>query len=178
MTDVLDLRKSSEPEEAQAPEPAAEPEVPLTAELAWRAQHRLGPAARRRHYILVAVLAAAGAGVALWQASWLVLVTMIVCLATWELHERMAHPTAISIDVRGVTVNGHFYPHATLSSFQGHRLPDSTHVLSIKTDSWTMPRLVVPVGTADPFEVHETLARYVPEGEHPVSFYDRWVRRN
>lgn len=183
MSDVLDLRnppREEEPAQSEEPEESAtvpSPEPTPTA-ITWSAHHALGPAARRRHYILMGVLGAVGAGVAFWQASLLVLFTMVVCLATWELHERMAHPTAVSVDHRGVTVNGHFYPHASLSSFQVHRMPDQTHVLSIRTDSWTMPRLMLPLGETDPFEVHDALSQYVPEGEHPVSFYDRWVRRD
>ncbi len=192
MSDVLDLRKPSpagepaqsdepveleDPEEAELSEASNIPNL-SSAVISWRAHHTLGSAARRRHYLLMGALGALGAGVAVWQASWLVLVTLLVCLATWELHERMAHPTAVSVDHRGVTVDGHFYPHASLSSFQVHRMPDRTHVVSIKTDSWTMPRLVLPLGDTDPFEVHTALSQHVPEGEHPVSFYDRWVRRD
>jgi len=176
MSDVLDLR--NQPESDITPAHSEEEDVTSEPTLAWEAQTRLSSRAWRRHYWAVGTVGAVGAAVAFWQASWLVLATLAVCLGTWELRERLVHPTAVSIDRKGITVNGHSYPHAALRSFEVHRMPDGSHELSVHTESWHMPRLRLPLGDTDPQEVHVTLSRFVPEGEHPVPFYDRWLRKD
>jgi len=176
MSDVLDLRNTPEPD--IIPAASEEPRGSAEGTLAWEAQTRLSSRAWRRHYWAMGAMSVIGAAVAFWQSSWLVLATFAVCIGTWELRERLARPISVSIDHKGLVMNGHSFPHATLRSFEVHRMPDGSHELSVHTESWHMPRLRLPLGDTDPQEVHATLSRFVPEGEHPVPFYDRWLRKD
>jgi len=180
MSDVLDLRNL--PEEA-IPEETPEPADDTTSasaqdELSWEAHAPLTPRSWRRHYIALGATALVGVGVAFWQASWLVFASLAVGLATWEITERFSRPMAVRVDARGITMDGHTFSHASLTSFDIHRMPDGTHQLSVHAESWRMPRLRIPLGSVDPHLLHDVLSRHLPESEHPVPLYERWLRKD
>jgi len=180
MSDVLDLRNLPE-EEVPGVEPAPEEVALLSSapdELSWDAHAPLSPRAWRRHYIALGTAGIVGTGVAVWQSSWLVFATLAVCLGTWELVERFSRPMSVSITSRGISMDGHHYPHTGLTSFDIHRLPDGSHQLSVHTDSWRMPRLRIPLSAVDPHLVHRVLSQHLPEGDHPLPFYERWLRKD
>ena len=190
MSNILDLRNPPE-EELEEAEVEAEAEVPdvdptmeepvflssVPEELSWEGHAPLSPSAWRRHYIALAAVAVVGVGVAVWQSSWLVFATLAVCVTTWEITERFSRPMSASVDSRGITLDGHRYPHATLTSFDIHRMQDGNHYLSVHAESWRMPRLRIPLGSMDPNVVHGVLSQHLPEGDHPVPLYDWWLRK-
>jgi hypothetical protein len=122
------------------------------------------------------VLAAAGAGVAWWQASILTFIVVALGLATWEIRERFARPITAQLDAGGLTVDGAHYPTARLTSFDIHRMPDGTNELSVATTAWHARHLRIPLGSLDPDQIRAVLRRGVPEEAHPVPLLDWWLR--
>ncbi len=143
----------------------------------WEARHVLSERGRYRHYVALAGFAFAGGMVAWWQSSWLTFLTILLGLAAWELHERLGKPVRVLVNERGVNVNGRQYPHATLASFDLHRMPDDTVELSLATREWHWQRLRLPLGQQDPEEVRVALSHYVVEEDHGVPLIDWLIRK-
>lgn len=146
-------------------------------EISWEASHPLPEHAASRHLLSMGALALAGALVAWWQSSILVFLAVMIGLIAWWLQERHGQATSVRIDRTGLWLNGTHYPHAQLTSFDIHRLPDDTAVLSIKTNRWMTPHMHLPLGQQDPREVHTMLLQYVPEERHPMSLVEWWLRK-
>ncbi len=188
MSNVLDLKHPEAlpelPVEPVKPSPndgvAAELGLDLLAEpdpLEWEAHHPLNAESRYRHYLALSGFAVVGGAISWWQASPFSFIAIALALVAWELQERFSKPVRVRLDERGVAVNGMFYPHATLSSFDLHQMSDGTVDLSLATRQWHSPRLRLPLGSQDPHTVRGLLLNYVPEEPHPIPLVDRLIRR-
>lgn len=196
MSQLLDLKNSetTEPQEVgtsdvkmpsvpEAPTPDTEEEfdaaelLAMPEEVAWQSAHPLPQHADFRRFLLMGGLVFAGGLVAWWQSSVLVFLVTVIGVAAWWIQEHHGQPASIRIDRMGMWIDGAHYPHAQLSSFDIHRLPDDTYTLSIKTSRWTTPHLHLPLGEQDPNELHAVLTQYVPEERHSVSLVEWWLRK-
>lgn len=181
MTNLLDL-KNPPPEEPI--ETADEPVEGANlvgflgpTEVAWEAHDVLSDKARQRHYYVLGGFAVLGGLVAFWQSSWTTFLVVFFGIAAWELKERLTQPVNVHIHDRGVTINGHHYEHAQLTSFDIHRMQDGSHVLSLLTDQWHVPHLRLPLGEQDPLVVRDVMRQYVPEATHPVPLFEWLIRK-
>jgi hypothetical protein len=169
---------------ASAPGAAAEQflEMSLSAlappePIEWDARHSLSDKGRYRQYLVFAGFTLVGGIVSWWQASWFTFLTIMLGLAAWELHERLGKPVRIRIDERGVSVNGHQYAHAELTSFHVQQMPDGAMEVSFATRRWHSPSLRLPLGAQDPALVRASLLQYVAEESHAIPLIDRLIRR-
>jgi hypothetical protein len=144
----------------------------------WEARHTLSDAGRYRHYLVLAGFAVVGGAVSWWQASWLTFLTIVLALAAWELHERFGKPVRVRVDETGVSIDEEHFPHASLSSFDLHQMPDGSAELSLSTRRWHSANLRLPLGGQDPYEVRNALLHYVAEERHGVHFVDWLIKKN
>jgi hypothetical protein len=184
MANLLDL-KNPAPEPVPQP-PVAEPGqfVDLMADgddaeevMEWEAHHPLPEHGRQRHYLLLAGVTLAGGVIAFWQHSWSTMLVILLSVGAWELYERLRRPVGVRVDGRGITVDGYRYPHAQLTSFDIHGMPDGTVELSLMTDRWHSRNLRLPLGPTDPMQLRELLLRHVPEDAHRIPALEWWLRK-
>jgi len=142
----------------------------------WEAAHALPTQAKQRYYILLAGIVLVGGSVAFWQGSWSVALVTLIGAAAWEVHDRFAKPVKVQVDGHGLTVGGVHYPHARLTSFDIHEMPDGVVELSVATDAWHTRHLRFPLGQQDPEQLRELLLRHVPEGRHDIPRLEWWLR--
>lgn len=146
-------------------------------EIAWEAHNPLSGEGRRRHYIVLALFMLVGGLVSFWQSSWSTLLVIASGIGMWEMRERFQKPVRVHANSQGLAINGNRYPHAQLASFDIHRMPDSTHELSIYFSSWHAPSVRLPLGTTDPIQVRAVLQQYIPEESHTIPLIEWYLRR-
>jgi hypothetical protein len=151
--------------------------VPAPALIEWQAQRELAATVHRRRFMTMGLAAVAGIGISWWQASPMVFLVVLIGIATWEVRERFHVPTSVRIDASGVTIDGTHYPHAELTSFDIHHMPDDAMELSIATTQWHLKHLRVPLGSQDPDEVHALLSMHIPLERHTVPVVDWYLRK-
>lgn len=72
---------------------------------------------------------------------------------------------------KGLIVKNRLYPYKQMDSFWIHTEP-WFYRLSLKSDRWFLPHILVPLGETDPEEVRKYLDNFLPEEEHEISLLD------
>lgn len=177
MDNVLNLKEPNNPEVPVQEDTASDSDSIFGPEsISWQATYPPHEMRQYKRYIAFGVFAAVGGAIAVWQSSILMGVLVIVGIAAWEIHERFAQPASVTLDEHGLSVNGRYYTHPELVSFDMHAMPDGTVEASIKTSRWYMPELRLPLGDQSHEAVQAVLSRYVPYERHPVPRIDYWMR--
>jgi hypothetical protein len=191
MTNVLDLKHPELTPEHVVAEPVPNQELATANQflalglnalagpeaLEWEAHHPLNEQSRYRHYVALAGFVVVGGAVSIWQSSVFTFITVALALVAWELHERFSKPVRVRVDERGVAVDGRYYPHTALTSFDLHRMSDGAVELSLATRQWHSRMVRLPLGDQDPTAVRGLLLSYLVEEEHPIPLVDRLIRR-
>jgi hypothetical protein len=100
-----------------------------------------------------------------------VLFAFVIILSGFVLSLYAARPPkeiGVVIDDRGVRVEKTFYPFHSLESFWLEEM-ESGYKILLKSQRLLMPYIVIPLGEADPEEVHSQLRRHLPEIFHSES---------
>ena len=170
---------------ARAQSDAGEPERAATLtdadvpdELAWDAHAPYSAAARTRRHWLSWGLVGAGLVTAVIASSWSTGLVVLAGIGAWTLWERLGGPSKVRIGARGVTIDGHHTPHANLASFDMHQLRDGSRHLSLRTHARLARYIHIPLGEQDPDDLHDFLSRFIPEENHPVPFWEWWMRKS
>lgn len=126
-------------------------------------------------YWAVGIIAIALAVAAILFSNYLLALVVIVAAVTLALHGAKHPPMhRFRLDERGLYIGEAFHPYARMTSFsvlediKGEFPP----VLSIKTESWLSPHLVIPLEHVDADAVYAHLLANVEEGEHHHTIND------
>ena len=121
------------------------------------------------------IIAIAHAVAAILFSNYLLALVVIVAAVTLALHGAKHPPMhRFRLDERGLYIGEAFHPYARMTSFsvlediKGEFPP----VLSIKTESWLSPHLVIPLAGVDADMIYTYFLQHVDESEHDHSFID------
>jgi hypothetical protein len=104
-----------------------------------------------------------------------VLFALVIVLSGFVLSLYAARPPKeidITLNEKGVRVEKVFYPYHTLESFWLEENETSSRIL-IKSQRLVMPYIILPIGDADPEDVHEYLLHHLPEVFHSESVFHK-----
>lgn len=150
-------------------------DLPTTA--SWTAHHPLVGEARKRHFIVSMSIVGIGILIAIWQQSFVPFFVLLFGAAALELREHFGSPISVSVDHRGVEIDGQRHEHASFSSFHIHRMPDETLELSLQSEKRFLPHFRLPLGDQDPHQLHAVLSQYIPEGDHKIPLVQYFIRK-
>ncbi len=127
------------------------------------------------------IIAVAGAVAAVLFANYLLAVLIVVAAIALALHAAKKPPVhKFSLTGEGLVIGNELHPYERMRSFsileyvEGDRPP----VLSLKTEHWLAPHLLIPLNEVDADALYAFLLERVDEGEHPPTFADiiaRWI---
>lgn len=126
-------------------------------------------------YWALGILAAASAIASILFGNYLLAVLVIVATGTFALHSAKVPPThRFRLTEQGLLIGDDLHPFDKMLSFSvlediEGKLPP---LLSIKTESWHSPHLVIPLENVDADAVYEYFLDHVDESEHKHSFSD------
>lgn len=108
-----------------------------------------------------------------------VLFAFVIILSGFVLSLYAARPPKqidVVIDDAGIRVEYTFYPFHSLESFWIEEKENDSKIL-IKSQRLMMPYIVIPLGDADPEEVHTYLTHHLPEEFHSESVFHKLMER-
>ncbi|PJE76277.1 hypothetical protein COV04_00125 [Candidatus Uhrbacteria bacterium CG10_big_fil_rev_8_21_14_0_10_48_11] len=118
----------------------------------------------RQWYIVASIVAILLLGLAVWYGNFLgailVLLTAVIVVAR---HLETAPRLAISLRGDGIKVGEKLYSYSQMKSFWIIFEPPHTKTLYFDFQSDWKPRLPIPLGEADPFDVRDLLLKYLEE---------------
>jgi hypothetical protein len=126
-------------------------------------------------YIALGIVALAGVVATILFADYLLAVLVVVAAAALALHAAKVPPIhRFQLIDGGLMIGEEFHPYSRMQSFSiledtEDELPP---LLSIKTDSWFSPHLVIPLENVDAEGVYLHFLERVPEDEHRHTFPD------
>jgi hypothetical protein len=126
-------------------------------------------------YWALSIVALALVVVAVLFHQYLLAVLVIVGCGTLAVHAAKAPPVhRFRLVDRGLIISNDLHPYERMRSFSvledpGDKLPA---LLSIKTDSWLAPHLVIPLNDVDAEAVYLHFLERVEEGEHKSTMSD------
>lgn len=126
-------------------------------------------------YWAVGIVATAAVIASILFSNYLLAVLIVTAAVTLGLHAAKHPPThQFKITDAGLVIDNDLHPYEHMHSFamleyiEGDRPP----MLSIKTESWFSPHLLLPLNNVDADEMYEYLLVHIDEGEHSHSLSD------
>jgi len=126
-------------------------------------------------YWATGIIATALALAALLFGNILLTLLIVIAAITLALHAAKHPPThRFMLTDRGLAIDNDLHPFENMASFsvfeyiEGGKPP----MLSIKTDSWFAPQLVIPLSGVNADAVYEYLLQHVDESQHHHSLSD------
>ena len=126
-------------------------------------------------YWAVGIVATAGALAAILFGNVLLAVLVVVAAAALALHAvKTPGIHRFALTEQGVMIGEELHPFDQIRSFSVFEYieGDKPPVLSIKTESWLSPHLLIPLGGVDADGVYKYLLTHVHEAEHPHTIND------
>ncbi len=126
-------------------------------------------------YWALGIIAVAGALAAILFGNYLLAVLIIIATGALALHAAKEPPLhRFSLVEQGIVIGDELHPFERMISFsvledvEGALAP----MLSIKTESWFSPHLIIPLEGVDPDTVYAYFLQRVDEDEHHHTFVD------
>jgi len=126
-------------------------------------------------YWALGIVAVAGAVAAILFGNYLFAALIIIAAAALALHAAKQPPLhRFSLVEQGIVIGDELHPFERMISFsvledvQGELPP----MISIKTESWLSPHLIIPLAGVDADQVYSYFLQHVDEGEHHHTFND------
>ena len=167
--EVLDLRRSAS---------EGRPDTPARGEVSWQAEefawHEKEP-----QWFLVGGIVALGVFLSLvilknvFGAATILLFAVIIYLYAAKKPDTLN----VTVDARGISVSGKLTPYSSIASFWVLFEPPTKDLILIHKARFA-PKMIIPLGNANPLEVREMLlANAIPEKEEEESLVDIIARR-
>jgi hypothetical protein len=91
--------------------------------------------------------------------------------------EREPKTIAMEINPDGIRADTYFYRHEDIKSFWiFYEVEDNFKVLSLHSKKSFLPHIQIPIGSANPIILRETLINYLPEIRQELTIIDRLER--
>lgn len=145
-------------------------------EVTWKSSVRPEALERRKEHVMMAVLVVLSVAIAIWVKSFPLAVIAFLTVLAWEVHHRTHHEMDMTINAKGVHINGYHHSYGRLESFSIQQLPDDSWHLSIKPSSTFAPLIRAPLGEQDHKKVRLILTNYIIEEEHPVPISELFLK--
>ncbi len=149
--------------------------MPRTAILEWEGREYDHNPKSADWYWALGIVAVAAVVAAVLFGNYLLAVLVIVAAAALALHAAKLPPLhQFRLVEQGIVIGEELHPFERMISFsvledvEGELPP----MLSIKTESWLSPHLVIPLQGVDADVVYAYFLQHVDEGEHPHTFTD------
>ena len=126
-------------------------------------------------YWAVGIVATAAVIASILFANYLLAVLVVIAAVTLALHAAKHPPThRFAITEEGLVIDNDLHPYEHMRSFAmlEYIEGDGTPVLSIKTESWFSPHLLIPLNNVDADAMYEHLLIRIDEGEHRHTLSD------
>jgi len=126
-------------------------------------------------YWAVGIVATAAVIASVLFANYLLAVLVVIAAVTLALHAAKHPPThRFAITEEGLVIDNDLHPYEHMRSFAmlEYIEGDGTPVLSIKTESWFSPHLLIPLNNVDADAMYEHLLIRIDEGEHRHTLSD------
>jgi hypothetical protein len=121
------------------------------------------------------IIAVAGTVAAVLFADYLLALLILAASVTLALHAaKKPHTHRFLLTDDGLVIGTELHPYERMRSFAilEYIEGDLPPVLSIKTEHWLAPHLLIPLNEVDADEVYDYLLDRVDEGEHPPTLAD------
>ena len=126
-------------------------------------------------YWALGIIAVAGVIASLLFSNYLLAILIIIATIAFALHAAKQPPThRFQLVEEGIRIGEEFHPFDRMISFsvledvEGEYPP----MVSIKTESWLSPHLIIPLVGVNPDAVYAYFLQHVDENEHSHSFTD------
>ena len=126
-------------------------------------------------YWALGIIAVATAVASVLFHNYLLALLIVVAAASFALHAAKQPPLhRFRLVEDGIMIGDELHPFARMISFsvledvEGEFAP----MISIKTESWLSPHLIIPLEGVDVDIIYEYFLRHVEEEEHPHTFTD------
>ncbi len=133
-------------------------------------------------YWALGIIATAGVIASVLFANYLLAVLIVAAAAALALHAAKKPPVhRFALTEEGLHIGHELHPYQRMRSFAVLEYPDAADVppvLSIKTEHWLAPHLLIPLNGVDADALYAYLLERVEEGEHPPTMADvvaRWI---
>lgn len=126
-------------------------------------------------YWVVGIIAVAGTVAAILFGSYLLALLIVIGAVALALHAAKTPPLhRFRLLEQGLAVGDELHPFERMLSFSVLEDVEGTlpPLLSIKTESWLSPHLVIPLSGVDADAVYSFFLQRVDEGEHQHTFTD------
>lgn len=126
-------------------------------------------------YWALGIIAVAGTIAALLFGSYLLAVLIVVAAASFALHAAKQPPLhRFQLVEQGIVIGDDLHTFERMISFSVLEDVDGEFppMISIKTESWLSPHLIIPLEGVDVDRVYTYFLQHVDEGEHQHSFTD------
>lgn len=133
-------------------------------------------------YWALGIIAVAGTIAAILFGSYLIAVLIVIATASLALHAAKQPPLhRFRLVEQGIVIGDELHPFARMTSFSVLEDIEGTlpPMISIKTESWLSPHLVIPLEGVDVDVVYAYFLHHVDEKAHHHTFVDlvaAWLR--
>jgi len=126
-------------------------------------------------YWALGIIAVAGTIAAVLFGNYLLALLIVIAASAFALHAAKQPPLhRFRLVEQGICIGDELYPFERMISFsvledvEGEFPP----MISIKTQSWLSPHLIIPLEGVDVDMIYAYFLQHVDEGEHPHTFSD------
>jgi len=126
-------------------------------------------------YFALGIVALAGTVAAILFTDYLVAVLIVVAAGALALHAaKVPEIHQFSLVEEGLMIGNEFHPYTRMESFTVFEDPEDElpPLLSIKTESWLSPHLVIPLQDVDGEAIYLHFLERVQEEDHPHTLPD------
>lgn len=127
-------------------------------------------------YWAVGIIATAATIAAVLFANYLLALVIIAAAVALALHAAKKPPLhKFSLTDEGLVIGHELHPYGRMRSFAILEYidnADAAPMLSLKTEHWLAPHLLIPLNDVDADAVYDYLLERVDEGEHPPTLSD------
>ncbi|HCR52752.1 TPA: hypothetical protein DIV48_03900 [Candidatus Kaiserbacteria bacterium] len=149
--------------------------MPRSALLEWEGREYDHDPKSTDWYWSLGIVAVAGTIASVLFGNYLLAVLIIIAATALALHASKQPPIhRFRLVEHGIMIGDDLHPFERMTSFsvledvQGKLAP----MLSIKTESWLSPHLIIPLNGVDADAVYGYFLQHVDEREHPHTFVD------
>ncbi|MDO8566720.1 MAG: hypothetical protein Q7R58_01035 [bacterium] len=149
--------------------------MPRTAILEWEGREYDHNPKSADWYWALGIIAVAGTVASVLFGNYLLATLIVIAAVTLALHASKQPPIhRFRLVEQGIVIGDDLHHFERMLSFsvledvEGELAP----MLSIKTESWLSPHLIIPLNGVDVDVVYAYFLQHVDEGEHPHTFTD------
>ena len=149
--------------------------MPRTALLEWEGREYDHNPKSTDWYWALGIIAVAGTIASVLFGNYLLALLVVIAGVTLALHAAKQPPLhRFQLVEQGIVIGDELHPFEGMISFSvlediEDQLPP---MLSIKTESWLSPHLIIPLAGVDADIVYTYFIQHVDESEHPHTFVD------